>query len=42
MEEQNSQLAKFLQSKMPEDNTKLPEFTEFYAIQKIHKDPTGY
>ena len=27
---------------MPKDDTKLPEFPEFYAILKIHKDPTGY
>jgi hypothetical protein len=27
---------------MPEDNTVLPEFPEFYVIPKIHKNPIGY
>jgi hypothetical protein len=42
MEKQNPQLAKFIQSKILEDDTKLPEFPEFYTIPKIHKNPTGY
>jgi hypothetical protein len=42
MEKQNPQLAKFIQSKILEDDTKLPEFPEFYTIPKIHKNPTVY
>jgi len=42
MTEQDPQLAKFLRSKIPESDTDLPEFPEFYVIPKIHKNPTGY
>jgi hypothetical protein len=42
MIEQDPQLAKFLWSKIPEADTDLPEFLEFYVILKIHKNPTGY
>jgi hypothetical protein len=42
MIEQDPQLAKFLQSKIPESDTNLPEFPEFYVIPKIHKNLTGY
>jgi hypothetical protein len=42
MSESDPQLFKFLRSKMPEDPIILPQFPEFYAIPKIHKNPTGY
>jgi hypothetical protein len=42
MTKQDPQLVKFLRSKIPESDTDLPEFPEFYVIPKIHKNPMGY
>jgi hypothetical protein len=39
MDEQNPQFAKSIRSKILEDDTKLPEFPEFYAIPKFTRIP---
>jgi len=42
MTKQDPQLVEFFGSKIPESDTDLLEFPEFYVIPKIHKNPMGY